>query len=212
MKTISKLLLLFALLLTACGGSAESSPTNDASISQETPASTENQADQEVATDDDAAVANTVGQTSANETTERSETQFTVSGTHTIDTPRAIAVANALPDTDTVALQIKTAVSGSRAPAIIFLENVSSTPGEYTLSRLSLDDPQPGVLEAGIDILDEEKGGVYPYVQFGENSNGTLTITEITNNQMSGTFSFTAESGDGTAVSVSGSFTNVTLP
>jgi hypothetical protein len=46
------------------------------------------------------------------------------------------------------------------------------------LSPLSFDDPQPGVVEAGVDILDKEKGGVYPYVQFAENNSSKFTVVD----------------------------------
>ncbi len=148
---------------------------------------------------------------SVSDSSERSGTSFQISGNRQVDEPKAVAAVSALPDLDTVMIQIKTAVTGQYAPAIIFLDNIPTELGSYTLSDLSLDDPQPGVLEAGVDIKDDDASGVYPYEQFGDAVAGTLTITTSENNQLSGTFEFSAQK-DGETVNVNGTFANATLP
>jgi hypothetical protein len=142
---------------------------------------------------------------------ERSGTSFQVSGGRQVDEPKAVAAVSALPGLDTVAIQIKTAVSGQYAPVIIFLDNVPTEAGSYNLADLSLNDPQPGVLEAAVDVKDDEASGVYPYEQFGDDVAGTLTITAVENNKISGDFSFSAQK-EGETVTVSGSFVNANLP
>jgi hypothetical protein len=145
------------------------------------------------------------------ETSARSGTSFQISGGRQIDEPKAVASVSALPGLDTVAIQIKTAVTGQYAPAIIFLENIPAESGSYSLSDLSLDNPEPGVLEAGVDIKDDEASGVYPYEQFGDAVDGMLTITTGENNRLSGTFEFSAQK-DGETVTVNGAFANANLP
>ena len=123
--------------------------------------------------------------------------EFNISGAHQINEPAAIASATAMP--------------GSDAPAIIFLENLPAAIGDYDLSDLSIDDPQPDVHEAGVDIKDNNTSGVYPYNQFGESVNGTLTITSVESNKMTANFEFSAQK-DGESVTVTGAFENVNLP
>jgi hypothetical protein len=239
MKRRALILTLIVLFLAACGGTedppagsgedaaVETTPAGpaleevdaaEASSAELDSAAPQDEAAAETAEsaalaeeNNEAAGAETAGEEAAGDAEERSATQFLVEGAHMVDTPRAVAAASPLPDTDAVAMQIKTAVSGSRAPAIVLLDNVPRAVGEYALTGLSFDDPQPGVVEAGVDILDEEQGGVYPYGQFADNVGGTLTINAVADNQVSGSFTFSAE-GEGTAVNVSGTFANVALP
>lgn len=184
---MKKLIILFAfclVFLVACGG-GETASTGSSSGDGES-----------------AEAANNV---------ERSGTSFQINGDRQVDEPKAVAAVSALPGLDTMVVQIKTAVTGEYAPAIIFLENIPTASGSYSLSNLSLDDPQPDVLEVGVDIKDDDASGVYPYEQFGDAVTGTLTITAVENNKMSGTFEFSAQK-DGEAVTVSGAFTNANLP
>jgi hypothetical protein len=147
----------------------------------------------------------------ASNTAKRGNAEFNITGVHQLDDSAAVAVASAVPGLNTLAFQIKTSVTGERAPAIIFLENIPSEPGSYSLSDLSLDDPQAGVHEAGVDIKDENASGVYPYQQFADAVGGTLTITGVDNNRISGNFEFTAQE-EGESVTVRGAFQNVNLP
>lgn len=137
--------------------------------------------------------------------------EFNISGAHQINEPAAIASATAMPGSDAFIIQIKTSITGERAPAIIFLENLPAAIGDYDLSDLSIDDPQPDVHEAGVDIKDNNTSGVYPYNQFGESVNGTLTITSVESNKMTANFEFSAQK-DGESVTVTGAFENVNLP
>lgn len=142
---------------------------------------------------------------------ERSGTSFQISGDRQVDEPKAVAAVSELPGLDTVAIQIKTAVSGQYAPAIIFLDNVPAEAGSYNLADLSLDDPQPGVLEAAVDVKDDEASGVYPYEQFGDEVDGTLTITTVVDGKISGNFEFSAQKY-GETVNINGAFENANLP